>query len=555
MGNLNCSNLTIDTQNEIKSADFNRNKTYISKNHILKISSPIRNMQKSKTSIPKSHLSIKENNIIFSENNENKELKNNEKNFRRSFTPRRRKKFKIAPENNTSNKKEENNKNIKNKITKEKESKDNEDNDINKKGAILKKGKSSPLEVICEQIEDEKKVLDTTRTFKNKDRNINDKNNNSIGNHIKTQKDLIFNDSKETNNNQNIQLNLLNNNSSYYSDKSDIVDNNVNDNNNKDNSLKKNEVGLHFNHTGSSRGEEEYKQEVVYNNNNNYNNNDNINYNKVYNNDNINYNNVYNNEVINDDNDLDDKEIKKYIKEIYKDVYKKKYYNYRNKYYKEFNWRNIKIDSLLFTKNEKDILLQGEFLVFNNILEINSMLKSKYSRYLTLTKHEINIFRSKEKYIYNNNPLINISLFNISKCDLLNKTDINLFINLKNLLLKYSFYIKLTTVTGMLIFEPTNNSNRKYRFSNPFLKSNVNKHKSHNKFTNKPKDIELIPEIKGKYKIKNNININNIQNEKNKNNDDINNKNLNKSGLYIIISSDDIELMLNFVAIINFLRK
>ena len=28
---------------------------------------------------------------------------------------------------------------------------------MNKKGVILKKGKSSPLEVICEQIEDEKK--------------------------------------------------------------------------------------------------------------------------------------------------------------------------------------------------------------------------------------------------------------------------------------------------------------------------------------------------------------------------------------------------------------
>ena len=37
MGNLNCSHFTNDTQNEIKSADFNRNKTYISKNHILKI--------------------------------------------------------------------------------------------------------------------------------------------------------------------------------------------------------------------------------------------------------------------------------------------------------------------------------------------------------------------------------------------------------------------------------------------------------------------------------------------------------------------------------------
>ena len=250
-----------------------------------------------------------------------------------------------------------------------------------------------------------------------------------------------------------------------------------------------------------------------------------------------------------DDNYLDVKELKKKIdiKEKYKDLYKKRYY--KNKYYKELNWRNIKIDSLLITKNEKDILLQGEFLVFNNILEINSLFNTKYYRYLTLTKHEINIFRSKEKYIYNNNPLYNISLFNISKCDLLNKTDINLFINLKKLLLKYSFYIKLTTVTGMLILEPTNNTNKKNRFSNPYIKSNNNIHKNYNKFTNKPKDIELIPEIKSKDKI-NNI----IQNEKNKNND-INDKNQNKYGLYVIISSDNIELMLNFIAIINFLRK
>ena len=53
MGNLDCSNLTIDTQNEIKSADFNRKNTYISKNNILKINAPIRNTKKSKTSSPK----------------------------------------------------------------------------------------------------------------------------------------------------------------------------------------------------------------------------------------------------------------------------------------------------------------------------------------------------------------------------------------------------------------------------------------------------------------------------------------------------------------------
>ena len=79
MGNLNCSNLRIDTQNEIKSADDNRKNTYISKNHILKISFPIRNTKKSKTSSPKSHLSLKEKNFVFSDNNKNKEESKNDK--------------------------------------------------------------------------------------------------------------------------------------------------------------------------------------------------------------------------------------------------------------------------------------------------------------------------------------------------------------------------------------------------------------------------------------------------------------------------------------------
>ena len=52
MGNLNCSNLTIDTQNEIKSADDNCKNTYISKNHILK-SFPIRNTKNQKHHLQK----------------------------------------------------------------------------------------------------------------------------------------------------------------------------------------------------------------------------------------------------------------------------------------------------------------------------------------------------------------------------------------------------------------------------------------------------------------------------------------------------------------------
>ena len=235
-------------------------KTHISKNHILKISFPIRNTKKSKTSSPKSHLSLKEKNFVFSDNNKNKEESKNDKtNFRRSFTPRRRKQFKISPDINSSNKKEES-KNFKNYKNKEKETKDNEDNDMNKKGVILKKGKSSPLEVICEQIEDEKKVLDTTRTFKNKekDKNVNDKNNSNLINNIKssekTQKDLVFNDINESNNNQNKLLNSCD----YYSDKSEHTDKEINENNNENDSIiKKKEIGLFFNHTGSSKGEED----------------------------------------------------------------------------------------------------------------------------------------------------------------------------------------------------------------------------------------------------------------------------------------------------------
>lgn len=525
MGNLDCSNLTIDTQNEIKSADFNRKNTYISKNNILKINAPIRNTKKSKTSSPKSQLSLKEINFVFSDNNKNKEESKNDQNyFRRSFTPRRRKTFKISPDISTSNKKEEN-KNFKNYKNKEKETKDNEDNDMNKKGVILKKGKSSPLEVICEQIEDEKKVLDTTRTFKNKDKdkNINDKNNsiilnNNIKNSERTQKDLFLNDSNEINNNK------LNNND-YYSEKSENTEKDLNENNDEDNSIiKKKEIGLYFNHTGSSKGEEDYKQEdnneIIINDNKEYEYNDN------------NY------------NCLEDKEYKrKIVKEKYKNLYKK---YYRNKYYKELNWRNIKIDSSLLTKDEKDILLQGEFLVLNNIKEINSTLKSKYLRFLTLTKIEINIYRSKEKYIYFKSPLINISLFNISKCDLFNKNDINInkYNNLNSLLLKYSFFIQFTTVRSMIIYEP----NKKYRFSNPFIRSTFHKRKSVGKFSNKPKDIELIQDINIKTKGKdNNDDLNNVNNGKN--NDDID------KIQYIVISSDNCELILNLVAIINNLRK
>ena len=224
MGNLNCSHSTLDNQNEIKTEDFNRNKTYISKNNNLIICTPIRSMIKSKTIPPKKHLSLQEKNFIFLDISKNKELKNNEKYIRRSFTPQRREQFKISSDVGISIKKEENKildfKN--NKKNKEKENKDSEDNDVNKKSAILKKVKSSPLEVICEQIEDEKKILDTTKTFKNKEKNINDKNNNSIGlNNIKdndkTQKDLILNDSNENNNNSNQNNNNLKlNNSNYY---------------------------------------------------------------------------------------------------------------------------------------------------------------------------------------------------------------------------------------------------------------------------------------------------------------------------------------------------
>ena len=541
MGNLNCSNSTLDNQTEIKSADINRDNSYISKNNFLKINLS-RTMIKSKTCPPTNKLSLKEKNHIFLDKIKNLETKKDKKN-RHSFTPSRSNQFKISEEykKNFDNESIQKNNIRKNKLINdnknEKENEKDEDNDKNKKGTILKKGKSSPLEVICEQIEDEKKVLDTTRTFKNKEiiansnsKNINDKNND-INNINENNKE---NNNNLNNYNENKDLNLMND-SSYFSN------DNINENNNKENSgIEKNEVKLQlfFNHTGSSKGEEEFIQEQNFI---NFNNDNNIN--------NYYYNNINDN--------FENKDIKKnnYIKEQYKDLYKRK--PYKNKYHKEINWRDIKIDPNIMIKNENHILLQGEFLVFKNILDINSFTKSNYSRYLTLTKHEINIFRSKEKYIYNSNPLINISLFNISKCDILSKNDVNLFNNLKKLLLKYSLYIKLTTVDGMIILEPSNSSNKKYRFSNPFLKLNYNKPKSQNKYTKKPKDIGLIQQNNEKDKNNNNNMINN-KNEKTKNNE-INNhnsqKNINKSGFYIIISSDDCPLLLNLVAIINYLRK
>ena len=499
MGNLNCSNSTLDNNIEIRSPDINPNNTLGSKHNNLKISSLIRTMIKSKSCPPKDKLSLKEKNYIFSDKMKNIETKNNTKNFRRSFTPRRSKQFKISEDNKNKYDSEsfQQKKIIKNKLKKDaqnKETEKEEENDKNKKGTILKKGKSSPLEVICEQIEDEKKVLDTTRTIKNKEiiqpsnsKNINNDNNSEQNNNISN---INYNKNENINNNKTQNLTILNliNNSNYFSNSSNI---NINKNNNKENSeLKKNELHLYFNHTGSSRGEEEHISENIYCNNYNY------------------YNNLHDN--------MENKEFNKnlYVKEQYKDLYKKKIYT--NKYHKELNWRNINIDQILSNKSENDILLKGEFLVFNNILEINSSNKLKYSRYLTLTKHVINIFRSKEKYIYNENPLI----------------------------------IKLTTVNGMVIVEPSKNS-KKYRISNPFLKANYNKPKSLNRFTKRPKDIELITQKITKSQNKNNL-INIKNGEINNNNSK---KNQNKYGLYIIISSDDDILLLNLIAIINYLRK
>jgi hypothetical protein len=250
MGNLNCSNSTLDNQTEIRSADINRNNTLVLKHNNLKISSPIRTMIKSKSCPPKDKLSLKEKNDIFSDKIKNIETKNNTKNFRRSFTPRRSKQFKISEDNKNKYDSEsfQQKKIIKNKLKKDEQNQETEkeeENDKNKKGSILKKGKSSPLEVICEQIEDEKKVLDTTRTIKNKEiiqpsnsKNINDNNNSEQNNNISNINNNKIENINNINKNENLNLNLINN-SSYFSKSSNI---NINENNNKENSeIKKNE--------------------------------------------------------------------------------------------------------------------------------------------------------------------------------------------------------------------------------------------------------------------------------------------------------------------------
>ena len=236
---------------------------------------------------------------------------------------------------------------------------------------------------------------------------------------------------------------------------------------------------------------------------------------------------------------------------------------------KELNWKDISIYSVIpkekyLSYKETDILLKGEFVVVNNSLLQNHTIstnREKYKRYLTLAKTELKVYRNKEKYICDENPLNSISLFNISKCDIYQLT--TSIAQSNNVLFNYNFYIKLTTVNGMMMKNNqinSNNPNKKYHHLNKsanFPKKKQVKFTLTNKMKDsmlkcfcKHKDIELI---------------NLIDNEKGLDNNEVNNlrcscrlkDSISKKENYeiIVLSSENKKLLYTWVALINHLIK
>ena len=252
-----------------------------------------------------------------------------------------------------------------------------------------------------------------------------------------------------------------------------------------------------------------------------------------------------------------------------KNLSKNKSTKIKNKHIsKKINWKDISIYSIIpkekyMTFKETDIILQGEFIVINDLLLQNKTLsqnREKYKRYLTLAKTELKVFRNKEKYIYDENPLNAISLFNISKCDIYPITTPTSPSN--NVLFNYNFYIKLTTVNGMMMKNSQINNKRNKKYSHLNKSANLPKKKRHKaSLTHKIKDDML----KCFCKHKDIELINLIDNEKGLENNDTNNLRsscklkdlITKKENYeiIVLSSDNKKFLYTWVALINHLIK
>jgi hypothetical protein len=213
----------------------------------------------------------------------------------------------------------------------------------------------------------------------------------------------------------------------------------------------------------------------------------------------------------------------------------------KNKNEMKNKWKQVKINDIIPFENlskldNKTILLNGIFHVFTKKNLTNK--QETTIKYVALTKSEIRIYRSKESILFEKNPLIRISLFNISKCDIYcnNNPNINNFaLQGKNI---YKFFIESVTLNNMenddkpiIIIrhktkkyesENTGNLNKKKRKKMSFLKENL---------------------IENLYLKNNNSELFNKENRE-KNN-----------SVIFVFSSEDEKIINEWIALINFLIR
>ena len=207
------------------------------------------------------------------------------------------------------------------------------------------------------------------------------------------------------------------------------------------------------------------------------------------------------------------------------------------------HWKKLNIKNIIplekITKvYDNTILLNGNFNVYSRETILNKNLETTL-RFIILTRSELKIYRSKEAKLFQKNPLRRISLFNISKCDLYNKK--NPKINNKNFENKFNFFIELVTVNKMVntdensIINHEKNNKRKYNY-----KINYNNNKNNNSQKRKKKISYLID-----LSLENGIN-------KSKNYMSKNSNNYDKNYDILIFSSDDEQLINQWVTVINY---
>ena len=213
--------------------------------------------------------------------------------------------------------------------------------------------------------------------------------------------------------------------------------------------------------------------------------------------------------------------------------------NYKKKeiiHWKKLNIKNIIPLEKITKVYDNTILLNGNFNVYSRETIPNKNLEITL-RFIILTRSELKIYRSKEAKLFQKNPLRRISLFNISKCDLYTKN--NPKINNKNLENKFNFFIELVTVNKMVNNDEHSiiHHEKIYKIKYNY-KINYSNNKTNNTQKKKKKISYLIDLENGISKSKNYM-------KKNSNDYD-------KSYDILVFSSDDEQLINQWITVINY---